>query len=851
MPRMTDLVPCRERVQVDGKFFRVGPARFRVRGVTYGTFGPNKSGEPFPELAQVERDFARMRDLGANTVRIYHLPPRWLLELAGAQGLRLLVGLTWASHSCFLDSRVSRREGRTAVTSAIRSLAGHPAVMAVVLGNEMPPDLVRWLGAARVGSFLDELVFAAHEIDPGCLCTYANFPTTEFLQPRYLDFVTFNVFLHDPAALGNYLARVQFHADGKPLLLGECGADSLREGQQRQAEIVASNLSVAARAGLAGAVVFSFTDDWVRGGRRVDDWEMGLTTVTREPKTAFNEVRENFSAPPPMPQPLPRVSVVVAAYNAAATLRACLESLLRLNYPDYEILLIDDGSTDDTTRLSADFPQIRTLRHKTNLGLSTARNLGIRAATGDVIAFTDADCRADPDWLRYLVLGLIEHRVAGIGGPNLLPPDDSPVAAAVMASPGGPTHVMFDERHAEHLPGCNMAFWRWALEGVGSFDPVFHRAGDDVDICWRILRQGWQLGFSPGGFVWHHRRSSVRDYLRQQSGYGEAEALLVAKHPERFNAIGGAQWKGRIAGQTRGSAPWNRPVIYRGIFATAMFQSLYTPAADGLLPLLTSLEYHVAIVLPLWVLSFTAHWLWPVALAALLLPALLCCVMAGQPVIPRDRCRWWSRPLVAILHFLQPLVRSASRYQARLNLRAEEPRAPDSLEASALAFSDASAGERAYWASDWRDRQEWIARIQTALGNHCWNYRDDAGWSNFDLEIFGSRWARIELVTVAEANHDGSQTLRARLIRRWTLTAQTFFFGTLATVLLIAGLFHVNWRGAWVPFATQLAIALFLRREGRILQCRLSAVLDQVSRDWKLTPIRPSTTGSGPGRAPA
>lgn len=847
---MTDPVPCRDRVRVDGKFFRLGESRFRVRGVTYGSFGPNKAGDPFPEPARVVQDLELVRRLGANVLRIYHLPPPWLMDLCAEQGLRLMVGIPWASHSCFLDSRGSRREARTAVITAIRRLAGHPSIFAVTLANEIPADLLRWSGASRVGSFLDELVFAAHEIDPHCLCTYASFPTTEFLQPRHLDFVTFNVFLHEARALADYLARLQSIAEGKPLLLGECGADSRREGLPRQAEIVSHNLATASQAGLAGAIVFGFTDDWVREGRRIDDWEMGLTTVDRQPKPAYDAVRERFADPPPSPSILPRVSVVVASYNAAHTLRDCLNSLLHLDYPDYEIIVVDDGSTDDTTRITADFPQIRTLRHPVNMGLSCARNLGIRAATGDLIAFTDADCRADPEWLRFLVIGILELRAAGIGGPNLLPPDDSPVAAAVMASPGGPSHVMLDDRYAEHLPGCNMAFWRWALEGIGNFDPVFHRAGDDVDVCWRILRQGWRLGFAPSAIVWHHRRSSIRGYLRQQAGYGEAEALLVTKHPERFNAIGGAQWQGRIAGNGQHALPWNRPVIYRGVFATAMFQTLYTPAADGLLPLVTSLEYHVVVAIPLVLFTFSAPWLWPLALAAFLIPPLFCATVATRVVIPRDRRRWWSRPLVAVLHHLQPLVRSAARYRVRLELRTEEPVATDQLAATALDYSETSASELAFWSAQWRDRSEWIAQIVDALRNHCWPFREDAGWSDFDLEVFGSRWSSIALATVAEVNHDGSQTLRARLRRRWTLTAQVLFWGTLAGVILIAGLFQVNWRGAWIPVATQLLIAWFLQRQGRALQCRLAVLLDHVARDWKLVTLRASDRQRRPAENP-
>ena len=72
-----------------------------------------------------------------------------------------------------------------------------------------------------------------------------------------------------------------------------------------------------------------------------------------------------------------------------------------------------------------------------------------------------------------------------------------------------------------------------------------------MDVCWRLQERGYRLGFTPGGFVWHYRRATVRAYLRQQAGYGEAEALLIQKHPEHYNALGGNMWRGRIYGVAR------------------------------------------------------------------------------------------------------------------------------------------------------------------------------------------------------------------------------------------------------------------------------------------------------------
>ena len=114
---------------------------------------------------------------------------------------------------------------------AVVACARHPAVFAFSVANEIPPDIVRWSGAQAVADFIDDLVLEAKRADPECLCTFTNFPPTEFLRPQSLDFLCFNVYLHQRQPFENYLARLQMLAEAKPLLLGEFGIDSLREGE--------------------------------------------------------------------------------------------------------------------------------------------------------------------------------------------------------------------------------------------------------------------------------------------------------------------------------------------------------------------------------------------------------------------------------------------------------------------------------------------------------------------------------------------------------------------------------------------------------------------------------------------
>src|SRR4029079_12716421 len=129
----------------------------------------------------------------------------------------------------------------------------------------------------------------------------------------------------------------------------------------------------------------------------------------------------------------PRISVVVCSYNGEATLWRCLDALAQLDYPDYEVIVVDDGSTDRTAEIAAEF-DVRLIRTD-NEGLSAARNTGIEAATGEIVAFTDDDAWPDRDWLRYLAHGFACGDHVGIGGPNLVPDDAGLVENAVAHAP--------------------------------------------------------------------------------------------------------------------------------------------------------------------------------------------------------------------------------------------------------------------------------------------------------------------------------------------------------------------------------------------------------------------------------
>src|SRR5690242_1063475 len=192
---MALVAPSPPRVSVGGKFFRLGKTKFPVKGIAYGPFVPNSAGQPFASAEQTAKDFAQIQSLGANTIRVYHVPDKWFLDLAAEHRMKVFVDIPWNKHLCFLDSSRSREVARDAVRQAVVSCARHPALFAFSVANEIPPDIVRWSGSERVADFIDELVQEAKQADSECLCTFTNYPPTEFLRPQCVDFVCFNVYL--------------------------------------------------------------------------------------------------------------------------------------------------------------------------------------------------------------------------------------------------------------------------------------------------------------------------------------------------------------------------------------------------------------------------------------------------------------------------------------------------------------------------------------------------------------------------------------------------------------------------------------------------------------------------------
>lgn len=785
------------RVRVAGKFLYAGNERVVVKGVTYGPFRPGPDGCEYHDPHTVERDFEQMAASGLTTVRTYTVPPTWLLDIAQSKGLRVFVGIPWEQHATFLDDRKTRKRIVETVRSGVRSCAGHAAILAFSIGNEIPAPIVRWHGPRRVESFLAKLARVVRREDPGALVTYVSYPTTEYLDLPFLDFVSFNVFLEDEEQLAAYLARLQNLAGERPLVMAEVGLDSLRNGHEKQSETLAWQIRRTFASGCAGTFVFSWTDEWHRGGHDILDWNFGLTTRDRQPKRALEAVRRAFAEMHVHPQGTwPKISVVVCTYNGQRTIRECLDGIRLLDYShgdaSWECIVVNDGSTDGTADILADYPWIRLVDAGENGGLSRARNLGMRAARGEIVAYIDDDAYPDPAWLTHLALafGLTEH--VGIGGPNIAPGGDGFVADCVAHSPGGPSHVLHSDTEAEHLPGCNMAFRREALLAIQGFDEQFRIAGDDVDLCWRLVENGGTLGFSPGAMVWHHRRGDVKGYLRQQRNYGKAEGMLESKWPEKYNRLGHMRWSGQLYGKGHTYALSLRQRIDYGVWGTRLFQAMYTTGASTFWSLTLMPEWYLVTIALAGLSLLGLFWsplLWAVPLLVLSagIPILQACLSAARAEYavptaggPSSWGRFNRYLLTAGLHICQPVARLFGRFRQKLT-----PWRLHGAKGFCLPYPRAVA----HWSEEWKAQADWIHSLERRMQSYRLLMRRGGEFDRWELQADSGLLGGVRVRTTVEEHGAGKQLIRVRVWPRPSriMIALGLLFGALTIAASIDG----------------------------------------------------------------
>ncbi len=763
-------VPNPPPVSAYGKFLRRAGSKFFLKGMRLDW---TPKADNFASKVELRARLAQIQSGHTTTLVVNLAHADGVVDIAAAVGLHSLIEIAVGAER--LLQRGALKALRAEVLAVSRRFGGRPGVIGYLLSPAIDAEWLRMAGVERMRNTMARLVrYLKRHSGGDQLFAVRHHPSTRALAALEEDFIYSTATGLSGFDLTNYIVSLHNMAESRPVVV------ELEPGCGDQDERV----GCAFAAGAAGVVAPSF--EAPRTG------SLALINLQAEEVLPFAAL--NGNCPPTLPKP-PMVSVVICAYNAERTMEACLKSLRELDYPNYEVVVVDDGSRDRTAEIAARFPEFRLIRQP-NKGLSVARNVGMQAALGEIVAYTDSDCVVDPHWLTFMVGAMTASGFDACGGPNYAPHEDGRIEGCVSASPGAPCQVLTAEDRAEHLAGCNMVFRKAVLQQIGGFDPQFTAAGDDVDICWRALDAGFVLGFCPAAFVWHFRRNTIKAYYNQQRGYGKAEAMLYFKYPDRFNALGQVMWRGRIPGLAR-TMPGARSLVRWIRTSSGFFQTIYEPPMGLLKFLPQTLEWN-ALWSALLLLSL-AIGLSPLpALAMLALGPIWALYYAFNAQIEKCHDRFGSRLLVAFLAYTGPMFRTFTRYKFRLAGREAlegAPRQRPSIQITRRAL------KLAYWSEDGMPRDSLIDRLVRTFTRAAIPVRVDSGWNDYDLELRPDPWTRVNIKTADEEHERGRIKTVVQAQVRFSLLAKALFglgaaaaagaaliFATPAIDLTLAGL---------------------------------------------------------------
>jgi len=283
-----------------------------------------------------------------------------------------------------------------------------------------------------------------------------------------------------------------------------------------------------------------------------------------------------------------KVSVVIPAYNAQQTIAEAVEqSVAQAKGPmEVEVVVVDDGSVDDTAKIAESAGA--TVIKQENAGPAAARNRGWKSATGQVICFTDSDCVPTSGWLENLLDGFTDQQVGAVAGSYDIANSGSWLARWVQQE--------IRERHkrmgsfVRAFGSYNVAIPRYVLQATGGFDPSYRRAsGEDNDLSYRIIKEGWRIAFRPQAKVSHYHPDRLWTYLKEQYRHGFWRAKLYKDHPHMVGGDDYTRLRDRL-----------EPILVLGIVGFSMLSVLG----------ITGVGWPLCFLL---VLYFFIHFSWPVS----------------------------------------------------------------------------------------------------------------------------------------------------------------------------------------------------------------------------------------------
>jgi glycosyltransferase involved in cell wall biosynthesis len=253
----------------------------------------------------------------------------------------------------------------------------------------------------------------------------------------------------------------------------------------------------------------------------------------------------------------PKVSVIVCSYNGEGRIRQTLESLQKQSYKNMEVIVVDDGSTDGTSKVAKEY-DFKLIRFGRNRGLAVARNQGVKESTGEIVVFTDDDCVADKDWIKNLTKTYAENPEAqGVGGRIEAYSTDTLLEKYAYFTrhpiyvhrPYIESHhriinylrdflgmndskLLKDGQKIRGMMGANSSFRRSIIEEVGERDEQFRNYGEDWDLNIRLSKIGASLIYSDKAVIRHKHRTIFKSFIKHMFKYGEVYYTMHKKHKE-------------------------------------------------------------------------------------------------------------------------------------------------------------------------------------------------------------------------------------------------------------------------------------------------------------------------------
>lgn len=239
----------------------------------------------------------------------------------------------------------------------------------------------------------------------------------------------------------------------------------------------------------------------------------------------------------------PFFSVIIPTRNVEWCLERCLKSLVKIDYPKdkYEIIIADSDSEDKTREIAKKYGTIAVSGYPKTI--SGCRNKGFEIAKGKFIAFSDADCVFDKNWLKNSLKYFKNEKVAGVGGINITPEDETDFGKAVGFVLNQPlftagsvyARVLKEAKEVKSIAGCNAIYKREALKKVLPLDG--NSLAEDYLMNQKVRELGYKIFYTPDTIVWHYRRPDPGKFFKQMKHYGFCRAKLGRENPKMINII--------------------------------------------------------------------------------------------------------------------------------------------------------------------------------------------------------------------------------------------------------------------------------------------------------------------------